>query len=224
MNVLVVAAHPDDEVLGCGGTIVRHTRSGDHVGVLILGTGALSRNGVGNGAVETLRNQAEEAGAILGAREIRVLDLPDNRFDSVALLDIVKHVEAVVENLRPEVVYTHYSADLNIDHRKTLQAVVTACRPQPGHCVRRLLSFEVPSATEWQAGADGGAAFGPNVFTDISDTIDLKLRALSVYGGELRDFPHPRSLRAVKALAEWRGATAGFEAAEAFVLVRELVK
>jgi len=221
MNVMVVAAHPDDEILGCGGTIARHSQAGDRVTVLILGTGGLSREGVPQIAVDVLRKQSHDAGSILGAEDVRVLDLPDNRFDSVDLLDIVKRVEAVITGVRPEAIYTHYANDLNVDHRRTLQAVVTACRPQKSCSVRRILAFEVPSSTEWQTPTDGGS-FGPNVFIDISNTLDLKLRALSVFSGELRDFPHPRSLRAVKALAEWRGATAGFVAAEAFVLVREL--
>jgi LmbE family N-acetylglucosaminyl deacetylase len=217
---MVVAAHPDDEVLGCGATIARHSARGDLVDVLILGTGALSRDHPAAGDVATLEQQARQAGRILGAREVRVLDFPDNRFDSVDLLDIVKRVETEIGRADPEVIYTHHAGDLNIDHRRTLEAVVTACRPLEPKGVRRILSFEVPSSTEWQAPA-AQAPFVPNVFLDVTDSLERKLDAIKVYSGELRSFPHPRSIEALTALARWRGASAGFRAAEAFVLVRE---
>lgn len=220
MKVMVVAAHPDDEVLGCGATIARHAAKGDLVDVLILGTGALSRDHSAKGSVATLERQAQEAGRILGVREVRVLDLPDNRFDSVDLLDIVKRVEVEMARTAPEVIYTHHAGDLNIDHRKTLAAVMTASRPLDQGGVRRILSFEVPSSTEWQAPA-AHLVFAPNVFMDVTDSLDRKLEAIKVYSGEIRSFPHPRSVEALTALARWRGASAGFRAAEAFVLVRE---
>jgi LmbE family N-acetylglucosaminyl deacetylase len=217
---MVVAAHPDDEVLGCGATIARHSARADPVDVVILGSGALSRDQSAVGSVATLGRQAQEAGRILGVREVRVLDFPDNRFDSVDLLDIVKRVETEIAYTAPEVIYTHHAGDLNIDHRKTLEAVVTACRPLDPGGVRRILSFEVPSSTEWQAPA-AYPAFAPNVFMDVTDSLERKLEAIKVYSGEIRSFPHPRSVEALTALARWRGASAGFRAAEAFVLVRE---
>jgi LmbE family N-acetylglucosaminyl deacetylase len=220
MRVLVIAAHPDDEVLGCGATMARHVEQGDSVEILILGTGALSRAGAGPAEPARLAQQAKEAARLLGVRHVKVLDLPDNRFDSLPLLEIVKRVEGEIERASPDTVYTHHSGDLNIDHRRTFEAVLTASRPQRSGGVKRILSFEVPSSTEWQA-PSSGAAFMPSVFVDVARTIDRKVSALSIYSQELRPFPHPRSTEGVRALAAWRGASAGFAAAEAFVLVRE---
>ena len=149
-------------------------------------------------------------------------DLPDNRLDSIPLLDITRRVEALIEQHRPATVFTHHADDLNIDHRRVHQAVMTACRPQRGHPVRTLLCFEVPSSTEWQP-SGSGAPFAPNWFVDISDTLARKLAALDAYAAELRDWPHPRSRQGVEHLARWRGATVGCEAAEAFMLARCLV-
>jgi N-acetylglucosamine malate deacetylase 1 len=217
---MVVAAHPDDEVLGCGATLARHAEQGDAVEIVILGTGALSRDGAVPSESARLARQAEEAGRVLGARQVRVLDVPDNRFDGVDLLEIVKRIETEIRRVDPEVVYTHHGGDLNVDHRLTLEAVVTACRPQSAGGIKKILSFEVPSSTEWRAPSIS-TAFPPNVFVDVSAFLDCKLTALAVYAEEARPFPHPRSPEAVTALAHWRGATAGFAAAEAFLLVRE---
>jgi LmbE family N-acetylglucosaminyl deacetylase len=215
-----VAAHPDDEVLGCGATLARHAEQGDVVEILILGSGALSRGGADPQAPARLARQAEEAARILGARQVRVLDLPDNRFDSLDLLEIVRRIEIEIRRVDPEVIYTHHAGDLNVDHRRTFEAVLTVCRPQRPSGVARILSFEVASSTEWQS-PTAGLAFGPNVFVDAAAFLERKLAALGAYSEELRPFPHPRSLEAVAALARWRGATAGFAAAEAFQLVRE---
>ena len=139
--------------------------------------------------------------------------------DSVDLLDVVKSVEERIEKLQPDVVVTHHAGDLNIDHQITHQAVITACRPQPGQTVKRILSFEVPSATQWQSPTIGNP-FVPNWFEDISESLDLKMEALHAYQSEMREWPHPRSLRAVEHLARWRGALVGCEVAEAFMLNR----
>jgi len=220
VRILVVAAHPDDEVLGCGATMARHAAEGHEIFSLILGTGALSREKGTAEEVAALKSQAQEAGRILGVREVRVLDLPDNRFDSLDLLDIVKRVEAEIGRVLPEVIYTHHGQDLNVDHKKTFEAALTACRPQPGLGVRRILSFEVPSSTEWQSPI-ASPLFAPNVFVDVSSTLHRKVKALEAYRGEVRPFPHPRSAEALRALALWRGASCGLSAAEAFVLIRE---
>lgn len=220
MKILVVAAHPDDEVLGCGGAMARHADQGDQVDVLILGSGALSRTEGTPHQAEALRVQAREAGRILGAREVHVCDFPDNRFDQVDRLDIVKRVEEEVARSAPEVIYTHHGGDLNVDHRRTFEAVVTSCRPQGTMPVRRILSFEVPSSTEWHS-PTAAPPFSPNVFVDVAASLARKLEALQAYAGEVRAFPHPRSVEALKALAAWRGAASGMTAAEAFMLVRE---
>lgn len=226
MKVLIIAAHPDDEVLGCGGTIARHVQNRDEVHVLILAEGLTSRDKERErdkraDELSALAQAAREAGRILGVRSVELRDFPDNRMDAVDLLDIVKVIEVAIEQYKPDAVYTHHAGDVNIDHRIVHQAVVTVCRPLPGQCVKTLLFFEVTSSTEWQI-PGSAPAFLPNWFVDVSDTIDLKLQALEAYRGEMRDWPHPRSFKAVEHLARWRGASAGFEAAEGFMLGRRL--
>ena len=226
-SVLVVAAHPDDEVLGCGGTIARHVDFGDQVKVLIVAEGSTSRQLERDRAqvrdeLSALAKAAQTAGSILGAEAVELLDLPDNRLDSVDRLDIIKRIEECVERHQPECVYVHHVGDVNVDHRRLHEAVVTACRPTPGHVVKRLLSFEVASSTEWQP-SGSAPAFHPNWFMDISDQWERKRDALVAYSSEMRDWPHARSLEAVEHLARWRGAQVGVEAAEAFCLLRQLV-
>jgi LmbE family N-acetylglucosaminyl deacetylase len=224
MNVLVIAAHPDDEVLGCGATMAKHAAAGDKVHVLIMAEGLTARDSTRDRGARTpelgkLAQSARAAAAALGAEPPTLLEFPDNRMDSVDLLDIVKAVEETVARVKPTVVYTHHGSDLNVDHRRVHEAVVTACRPVPGQPVKTLLFFEVASSTEWQA---TGEAFAPNWFNDVSATMKKKLQALKCYESEMRPWPHARSLEALEALARWRGATAGCEAAEAFVLGRAL--
>lgn len=223
-SVLILAAHPDDEVLGCGGTMAKLADLGTAIHVAFMADGVFSRAGsVEEQPVELLarRSAAEKACGILGARSVNFGDFPDNRMDTVAMLDIAKAVEKLIAEFQPDTVFTHHSGDLNIDHRRIHEAVATACRPQCGHPVKTLLCFEVPSSTEWQL--PGSAPdFAPNWFVDISGTLNRKLAALDAYAGELRAWPHPRSRQGVEHLARWRGATVGADAAEAFVLGRQL--
>ncbi len=213
-TVLVVAAHPDDEVLGCGATIARHHRNGDQIHILILAEGISNRHAPGR-----LHQAAHQSAKILGASSLFLQQFPDNRMDSLDLLDIVKVVEEHMDHHRPDVVYTHHGGDLNIDHQLTHQAVITACRPQPGHCVKTMLFFEVPSSTEWQP-SKSVAAFTPDWFVDVASTWPIKIKALKAYALEMKPWPHPRSLKSVEHLARWRGSTAGYAAAEAFILGR----
>jgi LmbE family N-acetylglucosaminyl deacetylase len=223
-TVLVIAAHPDDELLGCAGTLARHAAAGDDVHVVILAEGSTSRQAnrdpnMHREELETLRQAAENAGAILGVRSVDCLGFPDNRMDSCDLLDVVKQIENVALSLSPDIVYTHHIGDVNIDHRIAHQAMFTALRPLPGSAIKRILTFETVSSTEWTP-PGSGAPFQPNWFVDIGATLERKMEALSVYRSEMRDWPHPRSLHAVEHLARWRGASAGVEAAEAFMLLR----
>jgi len=225
-RVLVVAAHPDDEVLGCGGTIARHADAGDQVQVLIVAEGATSRQqhrdrSQATDELSALAQAAQQAGAILGAQGVELLGLPDNRLDSLDRLDLIKQIEERIARHQPQVVYVHHSGDVNIDHRRLHEAVVTACRPIPGQPVRRLLSFEVASSTEWQP-PGSAPAFQPNWFVDISAQWLRKREALEAYASEMRPWPHARSLEALEHLASWRGAQVGVEAAEAFCLLRQL--
>jgi LmbE family N-acetylglucosaminyl deacetylase len=226
-SVLVVAAHPDDEVLGCGGTIGRHADAGDQVKVLIVAEGATSRQEQrdrlqAGEELSALAQAAHTAGSILGAAGVELLDLPDNRLDSLDRLDLIKHIEQHIHRHQPQVVYVHHAGDVNVDHRRLHEAVVTACRPTPGHPVRRLISFEVASSSEWQP-PGSAPAFQPNWFVDISDQWQRKREALLAYSSEMRPWPHARSLEALEHLARWRGAQVGVEAAEAFCLLRQLV-
>ncbi len=224
-RVLVVAAHPDDEVLGCGGTIARHADAGDQVQVLIVAEGATSRlqkrdRLQADEELSTLAQSAQMAGSILGAAGVELLDLPDNRLDSLDRLDLIKRIEKRIEQHQPQVVYVHHAGDVNVDHRFLHEAVVTACRPTPGHSVKRLLSFEVASSTEWQP-PGSASVFQPNWFVDISAQWQRKRKALVAYASEMRPWPHARSLEAMEHLARLRGAQVGVEAAEAFCLLRE---
>ena len=226
-SVLVVAAHPDDEVLGCGGTIARHADAGDQVQVLIVAEGATSRQQQRNrlqagDELSVLAQAAQMAGSILGAAGVELLDFPDNRLDSLDRLDLIKRLEERIDRHQPQVVYVHHAGDVNVDHRRLHEAVVTACRPTPGHPVQRLLSFEVASSSEWQP-PGSAPAFQPNWFVDISDQWQRKREALVAYASEMRPWPHARSLDALEHLARWRGAQVGVEAAEAFCLLRQLV-
>ena len=218
-KVLVIAAHPDDEVLGCGGSIARHRAAGDAVAVLIMADGVGSRSGTDAPAAAARQQCAQQAAKILGVQDLTLLAYPDNRMDEATLLDVVQDIEKVMARCVPDIVYTHHAGDVNIDHRIVHDAVIAACRPQPGHTVKQLLFFETPSSTEWRPPASH-AVFAPNWFSDISATLELKLQALAAYAPELREFPHPRSLQAVEHLARWRGASAGLAAAEAFELGR----
>jgi N-acetylglucosamine malate deacetylase 1 len=221
-SILVVAAHPDDEVLGCGGYIANQVQSGDEVFVTFLSDGVTSRLGnSGLQEIESRRNAARLASKVLGVSDVSFGDFPDNKLDASPLLEVIQTIEAVVERIRPQIVMTHFGGDLNIDHRIVNQAVLTACRPAPKQGVKEILFFEVPSSTEWQVPVEG-EAFIPTWFEDISKTLELKIKALTLYEHELREWPHPRSVRAVEHLAHWRGASCGVDAAEAFILGRRL--
>ena len=224
-NVLVVAAHPDDEVLGCGGLIARQASEEQQFYIAILGEGITSRYAERDHAevaqVATLQDSCRRASDLLGANDLSFYGLPDNRFDTIPLLDVVKIVEDLIERLQPEVVYTHHGGDLNIDHALTHRAVMTATRPVPDCLVREVYAFEIASSTEW-AFQRYDPSFRPNVFVDISQTLETKVRAMEMYDTEIRPFPHPRSPEALRAIAQRWGSVAGLEAAEAFELIRSI--
>jgi LmbE family N-acetylglucosaminyl deacetylase len=223
-SILILAAHPDDEVLGCGGTIAKLANDGATIHVAFLADGVFSRVGSSIDQDEELhvrRAAAQKSCEILGAKSVSFGEFPDNRMDTVALLDITRELEGLLTKHKPEMIFTHHAGDVNIDHRRMHEATVTACRPQPGHPVKTLLNFEVPSSTEWQL-SGSAPIFAPNWFVDISGTLDQKLAALDFYSSELRDWPHPRSRQAIEHLARWRGASVGVDAAEAFMLGRKL--
>jgi len=216
--IMVVAAHADDEVLGCGGTIARHVAEGDVVHVVFIADGVSSRSESDSTELQH-RNQArDEALCILGVTHSHSLDFPDNRMDSVPLLDVVQALEPIIEEIQPSRIYTHHHSDLNVDHRITHQAVMTACRPVPGSSVREILAFEVMSSTEWASSR--GMPFVPNIFVDIADNLQCKLQALSAYKLEMHPAPHSRSFEHVEYLARHRGHSVGLDIAEGFEVVR----
>lgn len=216
-NILVVAAHPDDEVLGLAGTLCKHRDAGDSIFILILGNGEDARDQEAD--VKKRLDQAKTVADKLKA-ELRMEDLPDNAFDMVSLLSIAKKVEGVVSKIKPNVIYTHNPTDLNVDHRLTFQAVLTACRPQPGHPVKKILAFETPSSTEWQVKDNN--QFKPVRYVNIEKELDEKLELISIYKDELRDYPHPRSIEGVRVLAQYRGIEVGLKAAEGFQVIRAI--
>lgn len=222
-TILIVCAHPDDEVLGCGGTVARYVKEGCEAYTLILGEGLTSRDEQRDrdkreSELKELKDQAIEANKVLGVSDTFIYDFPDNRFDTVPLLDIIKVIEKIKKEVKPYLIFTHYRHDLNIDHQITYRAVITASRPMHDETVKEIYSFELPSSTEWNY----PLTFSPDVFFDISHYIDYKLKAMEVYRLEIRDYPHPRSLKGIRLNGEYRGLQIGVENAEAFKLVRLL--
>lgn len=227
MNVLCVAAHPDDEVIGPGGTLAKHAADGDDVHVCILSDGVTSRYDEVTPEVEEeireRRSQAEEATEILGANSVSFHTFPDNQFDSVPLLDIVKRVEEEMAEHEPEVIYTHHYGDLNVDHELTCRAVLTAARPLEGSPVRKVLAFETPSSTEWSVPRTGNA-FQPSLFVNIEDHLERKVEALEGYDDEVESHPHPRNPENIRNATRVWGAKSGLGYAEPFELLRELIR
>lgn len=221
VDVLVVAAHPDDEILGAGGAMAYHSAQGQSVGVVFMSAGVGARGETAAAEVNARLDSARKAVQAVNGSIIKLFDFPDNQFDSVPLLKVVQFIEEVVRAERPQIIYTHSHYDLNIDHQITARATLTACRPLASSCVRKLLAFEIPSSTEWRFGQN---RFQPNHFIDISKYWDKKMAAINAYEQEMRPMPHPRSQENIEALATHRGAGCGVLMAEAFELIFELVR
>jgi len=217
-KVLVVAAHADDETLGCAGTIAKHISEGDDVRIAFMTDGVSSRDNSSK-QHEVERNSAmDKAMQVLGIKQYQCFSFPDNQMDSVPLLTIIKVIENVIDEFEPNIIYSHFAHDLNIDHQITHQAVMTACRPIKGSSVKEIYSFEVLSSTEWQSKSQ--SSFQGQYIVDISTYWHKKEQALLCYQDELREFPHSRSLPCIEALATLRGASHGFAKAEAFQVER----
>lgn len=229
-KLLVVVAHPDDELLGLGATMFSLASfSNCYIKVIILGEGITSRAEQRipehwKKELSVHQRNIQEAKAILGYHELSNYQLPDNRFDEVALLDIVKIIETGINDFKPDFIFTHHHSDLNIDHRQTFQAVLTATRPLPDKKTPGILTFETPSSTEWSP-ALAHTGFLPNIYFKITkEAMSAKISAMECYEFEKRDFPHPRSPEALKILAQKRGMEAGLELAEAFMLIRHIAQ
>jgi N-acetylglucosamine malate deacetylase 1 len=221
MRILTIAAHPDDETLGAGGTLAQLAAGPHEVHVCILTEGVTARHR----HVELQQECAVRACEVLGISNVVFCGLPDQRLDSLPLLDVITPIEKCVEEIRPDLVFTHFSQDANQDHRIAFQATLVATRPLADTSVATVLCYETASSTEW-APPFPGSVFSPNVFVDISTTLPVKLEAMRAYertfAGEMRPFPHPRSYEALEACCRRHGATAGVPAAEAFMLVRHV--
>ena len=218
--ILVIAAHADDEALGCGGTIARLAELGQKVHVMFMTDGVSAR---GSGDAEARRHAALDALSLLGAQQPVFGEFPDNAMDTVPLIEVARAVEEVVASLKPSCILTHHHGDLNIDHQIVNRAVMTACRPQPEHCVQTILSFSVRSSTEWGISSSSNL-FHPDVYIDIAHVLPKKIKALQCYSMEMRHFPHTRSIEAVEMEAKLVGARVGMNAAEGFKLLRMLVR
>ena len=224
-NVMVFAAHPDDELLGLGGTVRRLSNEGVIVRAVIMAEGITSRSETREQAdkneLSVLKENAIRAASLVGYKSIDFCGFPDNRMDQIDLLDIIKVVSKYVELYRPDVIFTHHHGDLNIDHRITCEAVLTACRPVGEYCVRRIYAFETPSSSEWNY--NYSKPFCPNVYCDVTGTFDAKINGMACYESESATYPHPRSPESLRALAQYRGSNVGVGLAEAFMLLREII-
>ena len=228
-RIMVVVAHPDDELLGLGASMNRLINEFNVTAhVVILGEGITSRSDERNTQewskeLAIHRQNINEAQAIIGYQSVSIYDLPDNRFDSVDLLDIIKLIEKEKKAFQPEVVFTHHGGDLNVDHRKTFEAVITACRPLNEEKVKTIITFETPSGTEWKASSDP-RHFIPNFFISVSqNNLLAKIQGMESYEFEKRPFPHPRSSKALEILANRWGVAIGAELAEAFCIIRSIL-
>lgn len=219
MKIQVMAAHPDDEILGVGGTIAKHVARGDCLQLVILCEGVTMRY-----APERhfeVRQQSEKAAAILGVQDLVIRDFPDQKLDTMALSQVASEVETLVRAFRPDVIYTQFAGDINRDHRTLAEAVLVATRPYSAPFVREILMYETPSSTEWGA-PQLTPTFQPNVFVDISNTLETKLNAFACYTAEICPAPHPRSLSALRDRARHWGSLVNCAAAEPFSSVRSL--
>lgn len=235
MKILVIVAHPDDEILGMGGTMKKLAKNKHTIKLMIMATGIFARRSdqYSNSndyeveekkseqmmkQVSQLRKDAIKANKILGVSNVEFDDFPDNEMDTVSNLEITKKIENLIDTFQPDVIYTHSEHDINVDHRALYYATITATRPRPNLSVKKVISFEVPSSTEWYF----PQKFSPNIFVNIEKELSFKIKALKQYKNEIRKFPHPRSTDALDIIAKRWGTVSGFKAAEAFCLVREL--
>jgi N-acetylglucosamine malate deacetylase 1 len=218
MRVLVISAHPDDETIGAGGTLARHVAYGDDVYWCVV-TQAYPPQWSEAVIAEAAR-QVNEVQHVLGFRQVFRLGFPTVKLNTVPYIDLSSALQRVIDDVRPEVVYTLSADDINLDHRIVYNSTLVAARPLPGSSIKRLLCYEIAPTARFGLPA-GSHGFVANVFVDIADYLDRKLEAMACYKTELHEFPHPRSLQGLRLLAEERGLSVGLRAAECFQLIRE---
>ena len=217
MKILIIAPHPDDEVLGCGGTVAKHSKQGDEVYLCIVTKAYLP-----DWSEEFIKNrpkEIEKANKILGIKKTYFLDYPTVKLDTIPQKELNNSISKVVAEVKPEIVYIPHKGDVNKDHRLIFEASLVATRPQD-HKIKKILSYECLSETEWGQPIE---PFTPTVYVDISDTIKTKIGAMKAYESEIKQYPHPRSLEMINILAKMRGGVVGLNAAEAFILIREVI-
>ena len=221
-NVLICVAHPDDETIGCGGTIARHVFEGDKVYCVAMTNGVSSRDNHENKDIKFREKSKKNAEKILGFKWLQLnKDFPDNQMDTVKLLTIVKEIEQIKKKIKPSIVYTHFPDDLNIDHRITAEATLTAFRPHTKN-LEKILAFEIPSSTDYRYYKK--KIFNPNYFVDIKKFWKIKKKALVAYKQELKKYPNSRSLKSIEILSKFRGSQNSLECAEGFVILKQIIR
>lgn len=221
MRVLVIAAHPDDELLGLGGTIAKHSSNGDEVHVLMITEGSSTQYKDQPDMIEQKKREITNVKNILRISDVHFVDLPDMKLDTLAHIDVNNPITKAVHKLQPEVVFTHFYGDVNKDHRVIFESTMVAVRPATNSSIKKVICYNTPSSTEWNI-QQGHTAFMPNMYVDITEFLDKKLEALHQYKSEMREYPHPRSPESVRIHANYWGNHIGVEAAEAFMIVREI--
>ena len=236
MNVLIIAAHPDDEILGMGGTIAKHTSQHDNVTIVYMATGITARREPLESEyeiknipkkiqekwqqeIEKLQQDAKKSAKLLKVKTVKFFDFPDNEMDGIHLLKVVKVIEKEIESVKPDMIYTNHYSDLNVDHKVVYNATLVACRPS-SFPIKEIISFEVLSSTEWSYPYN----FNPNYFINIEKHLEKKIKAMELFTSEIRKFPHPRSSKNIKYVAGRWGTVSGFNAAEAFEIIRRFDK
>lgn len=218
MKILVIAPHPDDEILGCGGVIVKYSKKGDDIYLCIV-----TKAYTPDWTEEFLKNRPKEiaeASKVLGIKKTYFLDFPTVKLDTIPQKELNDKLSKIINEVKPEIVFTCHMGDLNRDHRLVFEATLVATRPNSEHKIKKILSYETPSETEW---GRQFKEFSPNVYEDISEEIEAKIEAMKIYKSELKEFPHPRSIEGIEVLAKKRGSEAGKNFAEAFILIREII-
>ncbi len=223
MKILVVVSHTDDEALGLGGTIASHYENGDEIYAISMTNGIDSRQVKSSDLEEERFTSSIKSSETLGFTWLKPCFFPDNAMDSVPLIEIVKKIEEAKNLTDPNIIYTHSSSDLNIDHRRVCEATLTAFRPQPDEQWNEIRTFEVPSATDYGHNSVTGS-FKPNLFNNIESTIYKKIEALKAYSQEIRDYPHSRSFEGIMNLAKYRGNQVGLKYAEAFEVLKKIIR
>jgi LmbE family N-acetylglucosaminyl deacetylase len=219
-KVVIFAAHADDEVLGCGATAAKYVMKGHEVTPVIICENASVR--YGNEMKDTLEGYCRSSSAILGLSNPIFINLPDQKLDAYTALEMAQILAKVISDLEPDIIFTHHGGDINKDHRVVFEATLVAARPLPDSKVHTIYCYETISSTEWGV-TEYYSRFTPNTFYDVTETLELKLKAFSQYKSEVRDYPHPRSLTGIEIRAKDWGTRVGLKAAEAFQLVRHKI-